>query len=310
MALDHYNVGEPAARRISFKNAAGAAADPAQVFADLHEPNVAVPSTVSYPTTTGPHRLVKDSVGEYTFTLVSCAQVGLHTLRGRGNGNGVDATTLDEFVVDPDPFTGPVLNADALTTLYDAEVFIARLGRQGTDAQNEEDKAFIRKLINGFSAAIHRYTRRQFKPQENAVAKRFRLAPRARSLSLAPSEARNVTAVVVHSDRSASEQRTLTADEYRLEPRGKSSATGTYLWIKLLTTFGIGAFASEAQVTGDWGATAVPADVEYVCLAEVANAYHRSTPIRVRGEEPLPPDIGPFPLSRRSLAVLDRYRRP
>ena len=38
MALSHYDVGEPVARQLTFKNAAGALADPTSVFVDVRKP--------------------------------------------------------------------------------------------------------------------------------------------------------------------------------------------------------------------------------------------------------------------------------
>lgn len=172
----------------------------------------------------------------------------------------------------------PELGSDALTSWDNALTFLAR-----TDVAGEalvDDENFLALLINAASAAIARYTGRQFLPVENGEKKLFRYDGGG-VLRLRPYEARSVSSVVMFTDMPVSSHRTLLAQtptqmaEYRLEPREKTTLD-TYTWMALPTVhlpesdqhFGI-----QVAVTGDWGIGSVPSDVEFACLRTVAHWY-------------------------------------
>lgn len=159
------------------------------------------------------------------------------------------------------------LAADALCTVAEARSYL------GHAAASDD---VLEVLIAGYSAAIARYTGREWCPQETAVERKFAYDGHG-YLSLAPYEARTVTQI--RRDTDTASPTVLTADEWRLEPRG-GTEQGTYLWVELALT-GSGAarnFATvEIGVTGDWGMAAdyddVPADAKLACLIAVAAGY-------------------------------------
>lgn len=218
-------------------------------------------------------------------------------------------------------------SADALTTVENARAYVGR-----PDDFTPELTLRVQLLINAYSAAIRRYTARQFLPLQAGLARRYRYDG-AGYLSLSPSEATAVTSVVLGTDLPVASQRTLVAQsasvesEYRLEPRQKTYE-GTYLWLVLpelgrfnrtapVATVGREMRGYEVTVTGNWGAGVVPSDVELACLIAVANAFRNPEKFGSRslgalsfaeGVEAGQSDESGFSLPQGSRSLLYPYR--
>lgn len=158
----------------------------------------------------------------------------------------------------------PDLATNALTSLANARLYVKR--HVGADANDD----LLTLLINGYSDAITRYCERQFKPAETPATKVFGYAGRG-YLSLAPYDLRAVTSFVVGGIDLTDE--TLAVTEYLLEPQSKTPEL-TYLWVRLKARTlwpTLGDF--KVTITGNWGMTSVPDDVETACLSAVADGY-------------------------------------
>jgi hypothetical protein len=220
-------------------------------------------------------------------------------------------------------------STDALTTVENAK---PHLGRSNVSVPNDEDR--IQQLINSYSRAIRLYTGRQFLPTEDAASKRYRYEGNG-FLSLAPFELRSVTSVTLYTDLPQSSWVVLAAQsatvesQFRLEPRN-GTPEGTYVWMTLPE---IGMFSplvpepivtrrgrgSEVTIAGNWGAGAVPADVELACIIAVANGYRNPEGFATRSMGPLAfsENMEPVVLSdeagqslpRAARALLGPYRR-
>jgi len=300
--LTHYDKDEIWSATASFKNAAGALTNPTTVTATARKPDG---TTEAYTVGAG---ITNPSTGVFVVTD-SGDQVGTWYVEIVGTGAAAGRERA-AFVIDP-RWPSDLLKPHALTSIEEVELLLDRVGVQGSRGDEEDDDRLIAFYINAFSGQIQRYTRRQFLPLETATTKVFRYDG-SNTLSLAPSEARSISEIRFNTDQAVSAQQVITAASYRSEPRQKSES-GTYLGLALPTTLvGSSNYWSDVQVsiTGNWGAGIVPDAVQYVCAAEAANAYMRASqraPRGVTAEDFLGPDIGPFPLSRRSMAVLDDY---
>lgn len=92
-------------------------------------------------------------------------------------------------------------------------------------------------------------------------------------LDLHPYDLRTLASAVLYTDLDTAQQATLTADQYRLEPRGQTPA-GTYLGLKLPYPALVEAeygFGWEITVTGSWGMNATPGGVKLACKQWVDN---------------------------------------
>jgi hypothetical protein len=279
---DHYKSGQPIQRQASFR-VGGALTDPTTVTAKVRKPDG---STQTYVYGTHPE-LTRSSLGVFVLKLTDTVLVGRWSERfiGTGNAEGVQE---GEFYVDASDFDAvSELEANGLTTVDRAEVFLDRVGIQIGEDEEADDRVFLTMLINGFSGAIARYTSREFKPQTAAAARTFAYDGNG-FLSLAPYEARTVSSVVVFAGEPG--ERALGASEWRGRPRQKSLVCQTYLWLALpvfeLPNYSLTSYPSsrdmDVRVTGDWGAAAVPAEVELACLVAVANAYQRQEDFKPR----------------------------
>lgn len=154
-----------------------------------------------------------------------------------------------------------------LTTRANVRAFL-----QKPTADTAQD-AVIDSLIARASAAVERYTEREFHPTTDATRVfecEFKYG--GAQLDLAPYEFQGVGANgYVKLDTDLSSPRTLGADEFRLGP--KPAIQGTYKWIRLVPT-GWGGFhrfgTREVTVRGDWGQLTVPDDVEQAVIVTVA----------------------------------------
>ncbi len=168
----------------------------------------------------------------------------------------------------------------ALTTVAKAVAHIP--GKVPSADQAAE--GLIEDLVNAYSRAIANYTRREWKPTANGVARKF-VVDRSGVLSLAPYDLRTITSITLNTDLPAADQTVLFAGDanreadYRLFPRALSSEA-TYWWIELGGARPVPDWATrapywgrEVTILGDWGVGTVPADVELACKIAVANAY-------------------------------------
>ena len=306
--MTHYDVGETFERLATFKPG-GVLTDPATVTGKVRDPLTGLIATYTYPSA----NLVRDSLGVYRLIGVGTAP-GRWYYRIVGTGAAVSVEE-DYFIVDPSMFDLlEELDARALTTIEDAELYLDRVGLQGSKASEADQLRFLASLINGKSTAMLAHMRRQFKPTEDAVTKRFRYGGGGR-LWFAPYELRSLTAITLHTDQPVGAQQLLLAQsdsresDYRLEPRQKTTV-GTYLRASLPLLAVNPRHGAEVSITGNWGAGSVPAGLKMVCEAEVAAEWERSTgkgtPDPVTGE--LSRSLAPLDFSRNSLKAMGRYR--
>lgn len=155
--------------------------------------------------------------------------------------------------------------AGDLCTLADV-----RLRMQKKTADTAQD-ALITSLIAPVSAAIMRWTEREFAPVTASAARVFEWDWRGEFVSLAPYDLRTVTTIQVDTDTVT--PITLTTDEYRLWP--KPPKDGTYLALRLkplsLTVGRVVYRNREVTVTGAWGFPSVPSDVAAAAAATVVH---------------------------------------
>ena len=189
----------------------------------------------------------------------------------------------------------------------------------------EESRAFmghtsapvgvLELLIAGYSAAIARYTGREWCPTVENEARKF-MYDGSGVLSLAPYEIRAIDSVQRDTDDTS--PTTIATKDYRLQPRNKTEQ-GTYLWMALPCMGpAYKQFQIEITVTGDWGVAAnyegVPADVRLACLTAVAHGYRNPEGFAGRDlgalgltVEASPPGESLPDATRR---LLNPYRRP
>lgn len=216
------------------------------------------------------------------------------------------------------------LNANALTTVSALEAFLDEPIAAG------DPRRFAERLINGYSDAIQRYTKREFMPKtptadsDQPVARGFDYDGSG-FLSLAPYDLRSLGGngfggtggITMFTDQPSAYQRAL-ADvtstlegEYRLEPAGKSEE-GTYLWLTVPVIDRVyprtrrlsdtmpwtrihSQFGDRVTVSGYWGVGDVPEDVELACLMACEMEWRREAR-RASGGTPLSdeePDLTP-----------------
>lgn len=127
----------------------------------------------------------------------------------------------------------------------------------------------LENLINRASKAILNYTQREFAPVTASVARSFWYRGGS-VLDLGPYDLRSLT--LFQLDTETATPTTLVAADYRLLP--EPSLGGTYQWIELPNFEVVDKpgkpTARKATITGAWGFSAVPADVEHACLVTAA----------------------------------------
>jgi hypothetical protein len=226
--------------------------------------------------------------------------------------------------VDPKPY--------ALTTVAE---FLAYIGEPSDQTGKQQDRA--QRLINSYSAAINRYTKRQWKPLENGVDKIF--AYRGDGyLSLAPYEARAINLVTCYTDLAESAWWVLPSQSptqeagWRPNPRQKSREN-TYWWLTLpeigrfhpyydepVTTLNRRNLGFQVTVNADWGVDQadIPDDVELACWIACSNAWNnpgahqsrRLGPLQTSDYEAYVPGTEEgLALPRAARSLLSDYRR-
>lgn len=285
MALDNlYQPGDTVPLEATFRNAAGT---PTNTTATLTIRSPDGSNSTPTPTNTGP------GVYHYDYTLPSNAAEGVWEYIFAGAG-AVTAAERKTFVVEPFSLISR-LDPTALVTLADVRAFVFR---DVTD--NAQDRELVER-INEYSRAVTRYTNREWLPQATAATRSFSYDGGG-FLSLAPYEARTVTAVTLFTDQPSASQIGLTAPggategQWRLFPANKTPE-GTYLGLDLPTIgrgrsyidgefFYTGGYSfpsayfrgtTTVTVAGDWGVATsldgVPSDVQLAVKVAIADAY-------------------------------------
>jgi hypothetical protein len=145
------------------------------------------------------------------------------------------------------------LDTYALDTLANVK---DRLGV--TDSDRDTD---LESLINRVSREFARESGREFAPASASSNRTVAYRCGADHIILAPYDARTVTAVTI--DPSGSYPKVLASGEWQLQPITNPDSVYQMLQLKKGITVASGSFDSvPATVTGTWGWTAVPKDVQ------------------------------------------------
>jgi hypothetical protein len=155
--------------------------------------------------------------------------------------------------------------AGDLTTLENVRSFM-----QKQEADTDQD-VIIQALITQASAAITRYTERQFVPDDGAERTFEVDQPQGSLVSFAPYELRELATITIDTD--TDNRIGLEPEEFRLWP--KPNPDGTFLGVRLqLWTVSSASFRwggrRELTVKGDWGMEKIPDDVVNWCNVTVA----------------------------------------
>ena len=191
----------------------------------------------------------------------------------------------------------------ALCTIADVREFMQK------PATDEAQDPLIESLILRASAAIMNWTQREFAPATAGLARTFTYRGGG-VLDLAPYELRSATSVVL--DYGGASPLTLTADtDYTLDD---PAVDGVYSQVWLpnhdVTDTPGKRTVRRVQITGNWGWSTVPADVEHWCIVTVVTWLRRdvaafSTTFRLDEERVERPEALPSAVR----AGLRHYRR-
>lgn len=309
MTATLYDVGDVARIQAPFTDVDGAPADPTTVSATIRKPDASI---VNH--TYNPGSIVRDSVGLYHLD-VAVDQAGDWFYRFVGTG--AVAVADEKTFVAREPMTsatGP-LNANALTTLGETREYVLR------DATDDSQDRKLIALINAYSRAVEKYTRREWLPVALAATRSFHYDGSG-FMSLEPSDLRSATEVVLNSQYPAGYQEILIAGtttvvgNYWPKPAG-GTAEGTYWWLELPPAWETGSY--EVSVTGDWGVGTIPSDVELALWIAIDDSYKNPTgfaggevgglAFTEIGEASPEPDNRARNLPIESRALLAPYRR-
>lgn len=166
--------------------------------------------------------------------------------------------------------------APKATDLTDEATLRAFRPIKRTDAQTT---ARIELLVSAMSNAVRRYTQRDFLGKVSGVdpaatsAKRF-VYDGSGYLSLAPFEARTITAVTLDGDALTllAGGETIGETRYLPEP-AQQTPEGTYHYLTLPERSAVRGRVRIVEVTAAWGIVNMPDDVELATLHAVADAY-------------------------------------
>lgn len=175
-------------------------------------------------------------------------------------------------------------------------------------------------LITAASAMIPKKYQRDFYP---ITAATYTFEVIGYSIDLAPHDLRSATTVTLHPDSSS--PTVLTSAQYRLNPPGAESNLGTYtnltisqtqnLWGPQVTYFG----TALLSILGNWGPSAIPADVTRACALTVASwmsarVSSQSTDylddLTHASREVRPDRFGGFAIPFDAHMILSKYERP
>ena len=145
----------------------------------------------------------------------------------------------------------------------------------------------IQTLITAASDALMEETEREFAPSTASATRRFRIENFA--MSLAPYDLRTVSSFILHPEGSSPV--TLDTTQYNLEP--VTTKTGTYTSVQFSTYLAAlpssqTAFAygyALCDITGAWGFTSVPTDVNRACVVTVASWMRKDVSALIAASE-------------------------
>lgn len=147
--------------------------------------------------------------------------------------------------------------ANALCTLAQVREYLQRPA-----TSTEQDDA-ITDLIDRASKMILNFTGREFAPATTSDTRTFVYEGNGQ-LDLAPYDLRSVTSLSIDVETTSPTALTAGTDFFF---RPKPNPDGTYTW---LTGLPARSADSEVSITGAWGFSSVPADVEDSCIKTVA----------------------------------------
>jgi hypothetical protein len=183
------------------------------------------------------------------------------------------------------------LNSNALTSVANAQAWLRRNHVTGTAAS--DDTALLTLAINGVSAAIARYTAREFvDPSGNNtdVSRTFDYDGGG-YLDFAPYDLRSPVTSITLGGAALTVSTGVGDGDYQLKPRA-GTVDGTYTYLDMRGFYKLGARYTifspmlvhrDVVIVGKWGMTAVPADVEVACLIAVADMYRNPEQVSSRG---------------------------
>lgn len=182
------------------------------------------------------------------------------------------------------------LNPNALTTVANAQAWLRRTHATGTLAT--DDTAILTIIVNSVSTAIARYTRREFYDPSGNNSDMVRTFEYDGSgyLDFEPYDLRSITTITLGG--LALVATTGIGDgDYVAMPRNQT-VDGTYLYLAARGYYHLGTshfiFAPitrtrDVVITGKWGMTSVPPDVELACLIATADLYRNPEQVSSRG---------------------------
>lgn len=177
--------------------------------------------------------------------------------------------------------------------------------------------SLISTLITAASDAIMDEVEREFAPTTASATRRFKID--TWNVSLSPYDLRTVSSFVLHPESSSPQ--TLTAGtDFNLEP--VTSKSGTYTSVQFSsylaslpssqTAFAFG--YALCDITGAWGFTSVPTDVNRACVITVASWLRKDVSALVGPEMDLGGGIAPafaptMEIPHAALSLLAPYYR-
>ncbi len=310
MTATAYDIGDIARISAPFRDITNVLADPTVVTASVRKPDGTITNYV-----VASAQIIRDGVGLYHLDIGPLDQAGDWFYRFVGTGTVATSAEGTFYVYLQETVALGPLKATALTTLGATREYVLR---DVTD--DSQDRKLIR-LINAYSSAVERYTRREWLPQVTAAARKFQYDGSG-FMSLEPYDLRTVTSAVMNTHYPTGYQETLIAGtasvvgNYWLNPRG-GTPQSTYWWLELPLGVQLGSY--EVTVTGNWGIGTVPDDVELAVWIAVDDAFKNPTGFSggsVGGleftelaETTLEPDARARNLPLESRALLSPYRR-
>lgn len=169
----------------------------------------------------------------------------------------------------------------------------------------------VESMINTASRQIIKRSGREFKPLDPAVTTRVFPITTSGLIDFAPYEPRTITQIRANTETST--PTTLAAVDYQLEP----GSWGGYGRLQLFSNWflPLSPITGYVEVTGTWGWSSVPADIEWLCRWQVAQWVRRDLQARsniLANDIESPQVVQPFPTLAPSVArYLDEtYRTP
>lgn len=137
---------------------------------------------------------------------------------------------------------------------------------QRADPSADEQDPVIQDLITSYSRSIIREYR-EFAPASDGVARTFEINPNERVHTLAPFDCRAATKAVL--DLGKGYERVLDSTEWTLALLDPENQVWQAVELALPVATGLLEHGRTLTITGDWGFSAVPEDVELACRMAV-----------------------------------------